>query len=131
VAQEIGEGRKTSVIDFWNIGVSVVAIAITVSGWAAVYVKGIKVRAELDTNTKNDIIQLKTSVEEIKKTLGNGGFSGLRGDIQEMRVNCAESMASICSALNSHEELSGHGDMPSRMSGAEARINGLERDRKS
>jgi hypothetical protein len=31
-----------------------------------------------------------TNIEEIKHTLGNGGYKGIKDDIQEIKINCAK-----------------------------------------
>lgn len=49
--------------------------------------------AETWTNLNRDVGELKEDVKDIKKTLGNGGYAGIKGDIQEIKSNCRFEMA--------------------------------------
>lgn len=41
--------------------------------------------------------------EEIKHILGNGGGDGMRGELKEMQIRCAGSMATVTNTLASHQ----------------------------
>jgi peptidoglycan hydrolase CwlO-like protein len=57
--------------------------------------KEIKNHMETWTNMSRDIQQVKEDVTEIKHTVGNGGVGGLKGEIQTLRLHCAEEMATL------------------------------------
>jgi hypothetical protein len=39
---------------------------------------------------KGEIKTLKTDLSEVKKSIGNGGFAGIKGELQEIKIACAE-----------------------------------------
>lgn len=44
-------------------------------------------------NNKLDVVQV--DVTDIKHTLGNGGYTGIKGDIKAIQLNCAKEMAEV------------------------------------
>lgn len=48
------------------------------------------------------VSHLEADVADIKKTLGNGGYAGIKGEIQAMKVHCAGAMAQLNVQLTSH-----------------------------
>ncbi len=68
---------------------------------------GDRKKAELtDTalNTKIDNLESKLSdkidanskvTDELKKTIGNGGYSGIKHEIETIKINCAANMAKV------------------------------------
>lgn len=76
-----------------------VGIASPIVGWGILLYQNGKVRGATDTEVKADIKVMKGDVETIKKTLGNGGYVGIKQDIQKMQVNCASEMAKVKTEL--------------------------------
>lgn len=50
------------------------------------------------------IDNLDKSITEIKRTLGNGGYGGIRQDVQDIRENCAGKMANIDARVKALEK---------------------------
>jgi hypothetical protein len=94
---------------------AVIGIAVPVISWAGILYQNGNRRGSIDATTKATIEQmkkdvslipdLKESVADIKaikedvarlnRTIGNGGYSGLRGEIQNLQIHCAEEMAGL------------------------------------
>ena len=94
---------------------AVIGIAVPVISWAGILYQNGNRRGSIDAVTKTTIEQmkkdvslipdLKESVADIKaikedvarlnRTIGNGGYSGLRGEIQNLQIHCAEEMAGL------------------------------------
>ena len=94
---------------------AVIGIAVPVVSWAGILYQNGNKRGSIDATTKATIEQmkkdvslipnLKESVADIKaikedvarlnRTIGNGGYSGLRGEIQNLQVHCASEMAAL------------------------------------
>jgi len=94
---------------------AVIGIAVPIFSWAGILYQNGNRRGTIDATTKTTIEQmkkdvssipdLKESVADIKsikedvarlnRTIGNGGYSGLRGEIQSLQVHCASEMAAL------------------------------------
>ena len=48
----------------------------------------IKVHTEYQTNMSRDMLQVKTDITDIKHTLGNGGYTGIRADVASLKNEC-------------------------------------------
>ena len=74
---------------------SITGITVPIVGWALLVYQNGKNRGSTDTEVKNDIKSIKEDLSNINKTLGNGGYSGLKGAINDMKVNCADQMSGL------------------------------------
>ena len=54
-----------------------------------------KAHTEAWTNMSRDISAVKGSIVHIEHTLGNGGYKGIKQDVQNIQVNCAAEMADL------------------------------------
>jgi Tfp pilus assembly protein PilW len=54
-----------------------------------------KARGAYEQKTSSDIEALRAALEKLERTIGNGGLGGLKRDVQDMRVACAERMAKV------------------------------------
>lgn len=54
-----------------------------------------KAHTEAWTNMSRDISAVKGSIVNIEHTLGNGGYKGIKQDVQNIQVNCAAEMADL------------------------------------
>jgi len=75
--------------------VVIVAIAVPIIGWGIQVYQNGKARGSVDTEMKADIGGIKESISNINKTLGNGGYSGIKGDIKAIQIHCAEEMPAL------------------------------------
>lgn len=75
--------------------VVIIGIASPIIGWWILVYQNGRNRGSVDTEVKADIKGIKEDVSKINKTLGNGGYSGIKGDIKEIQVNCAKEMAAL------------------------------------
>jgi hypothetical protein len=78
-----------------NIAVVIIGIASPIVGWGILIYQNGRVRGATDTNVKNDVTSIKKDVADIKITLGNGGYVGIKGELHLMQVNCAKEMTSL------------------------------------
>ena len=94
---------------------AVIGIAVPVVSWAGILYQNGNKRGAMDATTKASIEQMKKDVAQIpelkeaaadiksikedvarlNRTIGNGGYSGLRGEIQSLQVHCASEMAAL------------------------------------
>ncbi len=92
-----------------------VGILSPVVGWAILIYQNGRSRGTSDTSVKADIAAIrsennqdheyiKASIDNLNKTIGNGGVSGLKGEIHNMQVNCAKNVADIQSRLKTLEK---------------------------
>jgi hypothetical protein len=112
-------------MDVLSIIVSGMAITTTISGWIAVSVKGIKVRTELDLNTKNDLIKLKEDVASIKKVVSNGGLKDAIGQIQ---ANCGKEMTRVLTVMENHIEQPSHPGVSESLARIDERLRNMEKE---
>lgn len=79
-----------------NILVIITTImGITGAGSLAGLVIAIRNWGKQDEGRRRDITSIKNDICSIQKTLGNGGYSGLRQAIHDMQINCAGKMANV------------------------------------
>jgi len=78
-------------MDALYIAVGIIGIVSPIVGWGLLIYKDGKGRGRMDAGIKT----LVDDVSSIKKTLGNGGYTGLKGNIHNIQVNCAREMASV------------------------------------
>jgi type VI protein secretion system component VasK len=96
-------------------------IVVNVGGWvvserrnkqrmAEAATEAAKTQAVEMSQLNNKFDKVQTDVLDIKKTLGNGGYTGIKQDIQKMQVNCAKEMAEVKTELsNLKSNSNGHG----------------------
>lgn len=93
-----------------------VGIISPIIGWGVLVYQNGKSRGVMDTELKAEIKAvsdqntqdhnyIKSSIDNLNKTIGNGGVSGLKGEIHQMQVNCAQRMAKVEERL---DNLSNH-----------------------
>jgi hypothetical protein len=75
--------------------VVIIGIASPIVGWGILVYQNGRNRGAVDTEVKNDIKGIKENISNINKTLGNGGYSGIKGDIKNIQVHCAEEMSAL------------------------------------
>ena len=46
-------------------------------------------------NLSNKLDGVQGDVTDIKHTIGNGGYTGIKGDIKAIQLNCAKEMAEV------------------------------------
>lgn len=56
-------------------------------------IKVVKDWGKNETNRTRDIDEIKKTVTNIEHTLGNGGFGGIKEQIQKIQISCAGEMA--------------------------------------
>lgn len=89
-------------IDTALVGISsVLAITGVGSLWGAVRI--IKEWGKSEADRTNAITAINESIKEIKHTLGNGGYSGIKQDVQKIQVHCAEEMADVKARIENLE----------------------------
>lgn len=83
-----------------------VVIVMNIAGWAiaenrnkknaenAANAAAQKSAIEMVTLT-NKVDDMQIDVTDIKHTLGNGGYTGIKGDIKAIQLNCAKEMAEV------------------------------------
>jgi hypothetical protein len=92
-----------------------VGILSPIVGWGVLVYQNGKSRGSLDTAVKADIAAIrsenttdhnyiKASIDTLNKTIGNGGVSGLKGEIHQMQVNCAKEMTDLKGRVNNLED---------------------------
>jgi hypothetical protein len=71
----------------------IIGIIAPVIAWAILLVNSAKARANQDTTVKDELKSLKEGqthikddLSEIKKTIGNGGYGGLKADIHRIEI---------------------------------------------
>lgn len=85
----------------WSIAVGivggVVGLVSPVVGWGILLYQNGKNMGSVDTqvkadisNIKNDQTEIKEDIATINKTLGNGGYAGIKGTLHEIEVECAK-----------------------------------------
>lgn len=83
---------------------AVIGIGITgpIIGWVILIINSARQRATLDADTANAlksqsiaINEVKDSITDLKRVIGNGGTDGLRGQIHRMQIHCATQTASV------------------------------------
>jgi len=57
--------------------------------------KELEAHTEAWTNMSRDIGDVKLSIANVEHTLGNGGYKGIKQDIQNIQLNCASEMADL------------------------------------
>lgn len=88
-----------------------VGILSPIVGWGALLYQNGKNRGSVDTKVKADIESIKNdnskdheyikeSIDNLNKTIGNGGVSGLKGKINDMQIHCAHETAEIRARLS-------------------------------
>ena len=73
-------------------------LAVTSTGLVGVgiaWFRAAKARGAYEQKTSSDIEALRAALEKLEHTIGNGGLGGLKKDVQDMRVACAERMARL------------------------------------
>jgi polyhydroxyalkanoate synthesis regulator phasin len=80
----------------------------------------VKAHAETWTNLTRDVSEVKSDISEIKKTLGNGGYKGIKGDIEAIKSNCGVEMATLKKQVEFNTP---------RIDHLECRVNDIERDK--
>jgi len=74
---------------------AIAGILSPIVGWGVIIYRDGQKRGTIDTGTAGDITKIKEDISSIKITLGNGGFTGLKGEIHTMQVNCAKEMSAL------------------------------------
>jgi gas vesicle protein len=80
----------------------------------------VRVHTETWTNLTRDVGDVKSDISEIKKTLGNGGYKGIKGDIDTIKSNCGIEMASLKKQVEINTP---------RIDHLECRVNDIEREK--
>ncbi len=60
------------------------------------------------TQLNNKVDQVQTDVGDIKKTIGNGGYVGIKQDVQAIKLHCAGEMADLKARVSNIEGGNGH-----------------------
>lgn len=123
-----------SLIEVLQIGVYVAGICSPIIGWVMVARKADRGNATREANTNNALTnnanalkelresheksnkeikdnqtnaykRFETQLQDIKQTIGNGGFTGLKGEIQNLQINCAREMAELKTSVRVHHSL--------------------------
>ena len=73
-----------------------------VGGMGLGWYKSAKSQGAREEKMANKVEALTKAVDELKHVIGNGGYSGLRKEIADMKLNCADKMGRIETALEDH-----------------------------
>ena len=86
---------SVEVLQVLQLFITVAAVIGVAVGW---YKSG-KSRGAYEAAMRGRIKQLESDAGEIKHIIGNGGFGGIRADIQSIKLNCAGEMAVLKTKL--------------------------------
>ncbi len=92
-----------------------VGILSPIVGWGVLVYQNGRSRGTSDTTVKADIAAIrsennqdheyiKQSIDNLNKTIGNGGVSGLKGEIHQMQLTCAKEMTDLKGRVNNLED---------------------------
>lgn len=90
---------------------SILAITTSIMGVVGVsslagLVAGIRNQAKAEAKRDLVVSEIQREIKYIREILGNGQFHGIRQDIQDMKLHCAEEMAGLkekVASLEKHE----------------------------
>lgn len=81
-----------------------VGILSPIVGWGILLNREGKSRGKIDADVAGNIKTMGEDISSIKITLGNGGFTGLKGEIHSMQVNCAKDMSALKTEVTNLKE---------------------------
>jgi hypothetical protein len=117
----------SDVLAWVTLVAALIAIISVLVSWRKDANKSIVGRTELDTKTKAEITQMSEDISEIKKTLGNGYTTGLKGTVNEIKNNCGRQTSRIVTLIEAHMNTAGHGSVPQDIARLNALVKNLER----
>lgn len=62
------------------------------------------------TSLNNKVDKIQEDVGDIKKTIGNGGYVGIKQDVQAIKLNCAKEMAELKTKVDDLKTINHNGD---------------------
>ncbi len=97
-----------------------VGIVSPIIGWGVLIYQNGRNRGSVDAKVKADIESIKNdnskdheyikeSINNLNKTIGNGGVSGLKGELHNIQVNCAKNVTRIDERLDYLSKQKGQG----------------------
>jgi hypothetical protein len=82
---------------------SLAQLLLTSTGLAAVgigWLRSAKARGSYERGIEESISSLKRTVERLELAIGNGHMAGLKSDINEIKLSCADRMARLETMVN-------------------------------
>jgi hypothetical protein len=80
-----------------------IVILISIIGLIGSVIGFFRSQAASEARIKAKISNVEKNVEEIKQVIGNGQYHGLRQELEDMKIVCAGSMASVKEQIGSQQ----------------------------
>ena len=71
-----------------------------VVGWGILVYRDGHARGKVDAVIEEKLSRIHQDIIDLKQTIGNGGYSGLRGEVEEIKLHCAETTGKLSAQIS-------------------------------